>query len=301
MAPKRSPWLARFLSDFTLGFSDGLTVPFALSAGLSSLGRTDTVIEAGVAELCAGSISMGIGGYLAARDELAAQHEPPERDDNALNEKGEELKGMLSPGSDGSSSLDEKRGVRRAGGGGSSSSSDDDDDENDNDDDGNEEQVIRQYLLPLALPRDLAKDVVAHLRTSGTGLGGVARSIAARRDAGDDDDAGGHREHQLPVTPIASGFFISIGYVVGGLIPLLPYIFTADVMLGLVWSIVVCLVALFLFGVGKTWLLRGGSMVTHWRQCLWEGTQMLVLGSLAAGASALCVMVLGSKSEAPVG
>ena len=67
MAKSRSPYLTRFLSDFTLGFSDGLTVPFALTAGLSSLGRADTVISAGLAELCAGSISMGIGGYLAAR------------------------------------------------------------------------------------------------------------------------------------------------------------------------------------------------------------------------------------------
>src|SRR5438045_2589837 len=50
------PPLAVFLADFTLGFADGLTVPFALTAGLSSLGQTDTVIYAGMAEICAGSI-----------------------------------------------------------------------------------------------------------------------------------------------------------------------------------------------------------------------------------------------------
>ncbi|KAK3311715.1 VIT family-domain-containing protein [Chaetomium strumarium] len=66
------PTLSRFLADFTLGFADGLTVPFALTAGLSSLGHTDTVIYAGMAEICAGSISMGIGGYLSARGEVAA-------------------------------------------------------------------------------------------------------------------------------------------------------------------------------------------------------------------------------------
>jgi VIT1/CCC1 family predicted Fe2+/Mn2+ transporter len=66
------PTLARFFADFTLGFADGLTVPFALTAGLSSLGHTDTVIYAGMAEICAGSISMGIGGYLAARGEVTA-------------------------------------------------------------------------------------------------------------------------------------------------------------------------------------------------------------------------------------
>lgn len=53
----RLPPLSRFLADFTLGFADGLTVPFALTAGLSSLGETQTVIYAGMAEICAGSIS----------------------------------------------------------------------------------------------------------------------------------------------------------------------------------------------------------------------------------------------------
>src|SRR4051812_19127083 len=57
--PVRSwPSLQTFLPDFTLGFADGLTVPFALTAGLSSLGQTSTVIYAGMAEICAGSISM---------------------------------------------------------------------------------------------------------------------------------------------------------------------------------------------------------------------------------------------------
>ncbi|KAI0539003.1 Ccc1 family [Xylaria digitata] len=63
------PLLSRFLADFTLGFADGLTVPFALTAGLSSLGQTNTVIYAGMAEICAGCVSMGVGGYLAAKGE----------------------------------------------------------------------------------------------------------------------------------------------------------------------------------------------------------------------------------------
>lgn len=70
------PSLSRFLADFTLGFADGLTVPFALTAGLSSLGKTDTVIYAGMAEICAGSISMGIGGYLSAKGEDQGACEP---------------------------------------------------------------------------------------------------------------------------------------------------------------------------------------------------------------------------------
>lgn len=70
------PSLSRFLADFTLGFADGLTVPFALTAGLSSLGQTDTVIYAGMAEICAGSISMGIGGYLSAKGEAREACKP---------------------------------------------------------------------------------------------------------------------------------------------------------------------------------------------------------------------------------
>lgn len=59
----------RTISDATLGLSDGLTVPFALTAGLAALGDTRIVVFAGLAELMAGSISMGIGGYLGASGE----------------------------------------------------------------------------------------------------------------------------------------------------------------------------------------------------------------------------------------
>jgi VIT1/CCC1 family predicted Fe2+/Mn2+ transporter len=52
--------------DSIIGFSDGVTVPFALTAGLSSLGNSKLVILAGLAELFAGSISMGIGAFLAS-------------------------------------------------------------------------------------------------------------------------------------------------------------------------------------------------------------------------------------------
>ncbi|MCJ1401559.1 hypothetical protein MMC11_004775 [Xylographa trunciseda] len=66
-APRR--WDPRIVSDAIIGLSDGLTVPFALSAGLSALGNTQVVIFGGLAELIAGAISMGLGGYLAARSE----------------------------------------------------------------------------------------------------------------------------------------------------------------------------------------------------------------------------------------
>lgn len=53
------------LRDIIIGFADGLTVPFALVAGLSSLGSAKLVIIGGLAELLSGTISMGMGAYLA--------------------------------------------------------------------------------------------------------------------------------------------------------------------------------------------------------------------------------------------
>lgn len=60
---------ARVVSDAIIGLSDGLTVPFALTAGLSTLDDTKVVVFGGLAELIAGAISMGLGGYLGAKSE----------------------------------------------------------------------------------------------------------------------------------------------------------------------------------------------------------------------------------------
>jgi VIT1/CCC1 family predicted Fe2+/Mn2+ transporter len=61
-----------------IGMSDGLTVPFALAAGLSgTVHSTEIVVIAGLAEIAAGSIAMGLGGYLAARSD--AEHYASER------------------------------------------------------------------------------------------------------------------------------------------------------------------------------------------------------------------------------
>lgn len=59
----------RVISDAIIGLSDGLTVPFALTAGLSAMGHTKVVVYGGLAELIAGAISMGLGGYLGAKSE----------------------------------------------------------------------------------------------------------------------------------------------------------------------------------------------------------------------------------------
>jgi len=64
--------------DVVIGMSDGLTVPFALAAGLSgAVDTTRIIVMAGLAEIAAGSIAMGLGGYLAARSD--AEHYAAER------------------------------------------------------------------------------------------------------------------------------------------------------------------------------------------------------------------------------
>jgi VIT1/CCC1 family predicted Fe2+/Mn2+ transporter len=64
--------------DVVIGMADGLTVPFALAAGLSgAVASTDIIVVAGLAEVAAGAIAMGLGGYLAARTD--AQHYQSER------------------------------------------------------------------------------------------------------------------------------------------------------------------------------------------------------------------------------
>ena len=71
--------------DIVIGMSDGLTVPFALAAGLTGLASATSgiIVTAGLAEIAAGSIAMGLGGYLAAKSDAehyAKEHEREKRE-----------------------------------------------------------------------------------------------------------------------------------------------------------------------------------------------------------------------------
>lgn len=67
-----------FVRDMVIGMSDGLTVPFALAAGLSgAVSNTRLIVIGGLAEIAAGSIAMGLGGYLAAQGD--SEHYEQER------------------------------------------------------------------------------------------------------------------------------------------------------------------------------------------------------------------------------
>ena len=76
--------------DLVIGMSDGLTVPFALAAGLSgAIDTTRVIVTAGLAEIAAGSIAMGLGGYLAARSDAEHYFSERVREETEVVEKPE--------------------------------------------------------------------------------------------------------------------------------------------------------------------------------------------------------------------
>ncbi|KAK3349836.1 VIT family-domain-containing protein [Lasiosphaeria hispida] len=266
----RLPSLRAFLSNFTLGFADGLTVPFALTAGLSSLGQTKTVIYAGMAEICAGSISMGIGGYLAARGEnqqsrraeAAATDAPGQSEEGLLQGRGdvEQEKSSVDAAEDGKSDV---------------------------------AAVMVKYLLPLRLSADLEDAVLSHVRQKG--YDGCAMTDITLEKA----------QHGNPgSSAVVTGLSVSLGYLLGGILPLFPYFFVRQVEAGLAWSFLVCAVALFTFGFAKDFVLNNQHAVgaaghrSTWlriRPSLWEGIQMVVLGGIAALAAVLCVRMFDGR------
>jgi VIT1/CCC1 family predicted Fe2+/Mn2+ transporter len=86
--------------DIVIGMSDGLTVPFAIAAGMSGAAvAANIVVTAGLAEIAAGSISMGLGGYLSGRtdaEHYAAERQREERETHEVPEQEtEEVAGIL--------------------------------------------------------------------------------------------------------------------------------------------------------------------------------------------------------------
>ncbi|CAK7266474.1 hypothetical protein SEPCBS119000_002042 [Sporothrix epigloea] len=278
----------RFWADFTLGFADGLTVPFALTAGLSSLGRTDTVVYAGMAEVTAGCISMGISGYLSARQAASGSEEMRCK---AVDRKAPD---MLEGSRERISHLT---------------------------------TAARHYLAPLALPADLHQQLLAHVATQPYAAAGLLAAMDRNRnssdgkDSSDYDDYGDKHYYETSVErtsddavwPVVSGVSVALGYLIGGLLPLWPYFFVQHVGDGLRYSFSVCVMALFLFGFFKDLFLEAPSSSfapgplapryrsrIPWRR-LWksafEGLQMVVLGSIAAMAAVLCVHIFEGRAE----
>lgn len=88
---------SNFVRDVVIGMSDGLTVPFALAAGLSgAIANTRFIVIGGLAEIAAGSIAMGLGGYLAARGDAEHYVQEKAREYREIAEIPEEEKAEVS-------------------------------------------------------------------------------------------------------------------------------------------------------------------------------------------------------------
>ena len=82
---------SNIVRDIVLGMADGLTVPFALAAGLTGAAQANTiVVTAGLAEIAAGSIAMGLGGYLAAKSDAEHYAAEKKREEDEVIEKPRE-------------------------------------------------------------------------------------------------------------------------------------------------------------------------------------------------------------------
>ena len=179
--------------DVILGMSDGLTVPFALAAGLAAAFSDHmTVVIGGLAEIVAGAISMALGGFLAAQSQVEYYRSELAREERETEE---------TPG-------EERAEVWR---------------------------IFRGYgLRGEALER--ATDAVTAERDAWV-------RFMMREELG--------LEEPAPDTAIWSAVRIGGAYVVGGVIPLAPYVLPLSVGTALYWSSVVTLVALAGFGAVK--------------------------------------------------
>lgn len=212
--------------DIVIGMSDGLTVPFALAAGLSgAVDSSFVVLIAGIAEVVAGSIAMGLGGYLAARSE--ADHYQAE-----LEREWREVKELPQA---------ETEEVR---------------------------QVFRDYGLEGEPLEQATRAVIAQPQTW--------VDFMMKEELG--------LEKPDPRRALRSALTIGGSYVVGGAIPLLPYALRLPLSSALIWSVVVTLVALLIFGAVKARFTGISLFRGAWQTAL--------VGGLAAGAAYLLARLI---------
>jgi vacuolar iron transporter family protein len=212
--------------DVVIGMADGLTVPFALAAGLSgAVGSSRIVVLAGMAEIAAGSIAMGLGGYLAARGD--AEH--------YANERIREEREIVERTHD-------------------------------------EEEEIYEIFEEYGVTRGESDTVLAALKRNPKAW----VDFMMRFELGLEEPAS-HRARQ-------SAAVIAFSYIAGGIIPLLPYMLVPRVESALAASVVITLIALFVFGGIKGRLTGGGA----WKSAI----QTVFIGGLAAGAAYLLARLL---------
>jgi len=238
--------------DVVIGLSDGLTVPFALTAGLSSLGDSKLVILGGIAELIAGAISMGIGGFLASQAER--DYYRYQRKSTAARVKrscdGEiqrEVAQVLGP-----VGVDE-----------------------------NICSSVAKCLLELELESDGQGSDSRPLTAEDGGLKwskdvGVTAFLIKF----------GEGLEEVPDKRMyISALTIGLGYLVGGFIPLLPYFFIQEAFRALIYSCVLTGTVLLIFGVVKARVTGAATAEGGIRSYVWGAFSTLMVGGAAAGAA----------------
>jgi VIT1/CCC1 family predicted Fe2+/Mn2+ transporter len=205
--------------DVVIGMADGLTVPFALAAGLSAaVTSTHVIVTAGLAEIVAGATAMGLGGYLAARTDQEHFASEERREYFEIDRLPEQEKAELR-------------------------------------------DIFKSYGLEgseldavvAALSRDKDRWVEFMMRFE-LGL-----------------------ERPDPKRAPVSAATIAISYIVGGLIPLAPYMLAGEMKRALLYSILFTGTALIAFGAVKGKLTGMNPFKS--------GLQTLLVGGLAAGAA----------------
>lgn len=209
--------------DIVIGMSDGLTVPFALAAGLSgAVDSTALIRTAGLAEVAAGAIAMGLGGYLAARtdaEHFAAEHAREERETREIPEA--------------------------------------------------EAAEVAQAFRGYGLPEDTVAAVVAAIRSDRRRWVDFMMKFELGMEAPD------------PRRARNSALTIALSYVAGGLLPLAPYFLLRSVHQALVGSVIVTLLALFLFGFIKGRFTTNRPLRGAWQTVLVGGLAALAAFAIA--------------------
>src|SRR2546423_7369308 len=217
--PEKHFTATEVVRDIVIGMSDGLTVPFALAAGLSGVTTsTGIVVLAGIAEIAAGAIAMGLGGYLAARTDR--EHYEAERQRE----------------------IDETRTIP---------------DE--------EAAEVGRLFQGWGLTDQQIEPIIAAISADETRWVDFMMQFELGLEKPD------------PGRALRSAATIALSYVVGGLIPLSPYMLSGDVSRGLWLSVSVTLIALFIFGYIK-------GTYTGIRP-LRGAIQTVVIGGLAASVA----------------
>lgn len=212
--------------DVVIGMSDGLTVPFALAAGLSGASAASgLIVTGGLAEIAAGAIAMGLGGYLAAKSDR----------DHYLNEQRREAQEVLEKPEQ------EKFEV---------------------------EEVFKSYGLNDQQIAPILHAFQADHKAS--------VNFMMRFELG--------LEEPDPKRAYSSAITIASSYIIGGLIPLAPYMMLPDVSVALSTSCIVTLIALIAFGYGKGKFTGNRPIVS--------AIQTLIIGGLAASTAFLIARLL---------